>query len=325
MNYYAVKTFKTFNEAIDEVMKSSYSLADSDLHHIRAHDFSELSEVIDNYYSSFDGPSSYGDPVIDFGPSEYPSAVAENFNVVEESEEEKEYGFQAFSYYTSSLKNGVTIRELREGEKIIGYETVYSVISEKPLEYSTAMSEFKKNGWQCSERAYELSKEEEQSIKEEYEKNLIELMRMTKSIPDLCFDVKFSEGNQDDVLCVDSYYMRNNSNTIESLLESYPEIADEVIKIIDEQIAEMDKIEIPKANESNEPIHEDIDFYNNEREEVKKLLLKIKEDILGKKAKEKISSQEAELSALEKEAGVIKKAENLVKVIGKDKESEQRE
>ena len=313
MIYYAVKTFKTFNQAIDEVMKSSYSLSQSDLCWIRANDFSEVQDSIEAYYDAFE-PSSYGEPTIAFGRTHYNSTLTENFNLAEESEEEKENGFETFYYSTVSRINDVKLRELKSGGEIIGYETIYSVMSEKPLEYSSAIGAFRKAGWQCSERAYELSEEEELKIKEEYEKGLIEDMRRQKSIPDLYFDVDFFQAKQDAIPYVSSHCMLNNSNTIENLLKSHPELADEIIKIIDEQIARMDEIEIPTTYDYNESIYENSDFYTIKRDEIRKTLMEIRNNIVAKKAKEAITAREEEISFLQEEERTIAEAEKLIEL-----------
>lgn len=311
MFYHAVKIFKTFNEAVSEVMKSSYSLSHSDLGLIKAEDFSEVQDSIDRYHEMYYEPS-YGEPCVYFGKSHYSEMLTENFNLAEESDEEKEDGFFNFYYCTSSGINDVMIRELRSGEEIIGYETVYGVMSDKPLEYSTAMNEFRKNGWQCCERAYELSPEEEVSLREEYENQLIDNIFESRQLPDLYFYVGYGSSTPDSIPYIASHCMSNNPNTIEVLLKNHSELSDEVVKIIDEQVAEMDAIEVPTTYDFNDTLYIDSDFYIKKREEIRKTLLDIKEAILTKKTREEISGKDELLSSLEDEERWINEAEEMI-------------
>lgn len=322
MFYYAVKTFETFNEAVEEVMKSSYSLAQSDLGLIKAKDFSEVQASIDRYYDE-EFQSSFAQPSIWFGKSHYSENVTENFNVAEESEEEMQEGFDNFYYSTSSGINDVMIRELKSEGKIVGYETVYSVMSDKPLEYSTAMSEFRKNGWQCSERAYELSIEEELSLREEYESKLIEDIHRSQELPDIYFSVSYSSSSDGSIPYISSHCIGNNPNTVETLLKNHPELGDEILEIIDGQVAEMDAIEIPTTYDFNEVIYRDSDFYSVRRDEVRKTLISIRDAILTRKSRGGIASKEEELSGLKEEEKMISETEKLIKSIERDNNKSQ--
>ena len=160
------------------------------------------------------------------------------------------------------------------------------------------MKSFKEKGWNCSEKTYAdidgetyVSPEELVNIKNEYEQTLIDILKSDKEIPGVSFYVRFCDV-PDRISYVAGHRMSSNPSTIMTLLESHPELAEDVIKVIDAQIAEMDEIEIRTTYEYNEEIFEDSDFYIKRRECVKNILLEIKENLLKKELSKKNAEKE---------------------------------
>jgi len=237
MYYLATSKFKTFNEALEAVMKSSYSLQDSCLKEFETENFDELWDKIEEFYQSDD--FSFGMPDVGIRDNLPISSYAMNeLGLSEMDEEEKEYGMKVFAYTTTSGKNNVYIREVNKNG-VLEYETIYMVASEKPLEYSTSMSSFASEGWNCSEKGYiyakdgklhSVSKGKMASFKESFENEII------KS--------HFSEDERSHL----HYYANIEPSTIFTLLKSHPEFCTAVAQFAEEELTRISELELRNEN-----------------------------------------------------------------------------
>lgn len=280
--YVAVKQFDSFREAIEGIFLSK-SLEQSDLKMFLGEevtDFKSMNECVEKIHEEKKGDQS---DTINF----------------------PEMWDDTFSYTTYSGTNSVRLSELRnESGEIEGYLCEYCVESSKPFEYSSAMREFREAGWSCCEDLEKTPEEIEQE-KNEYEQNLIEDMRTFRKIPEIGFSVEFLD---EEPAYIAGHYIGSNPYTIQTLLQNHPELAEEVIEIIDEQIAEIQNVEVPTTYDFNEAVYEDSNFYVDKKNEVLQTLTTIRDELL----KEKLASKESELSSLEEEEKVISEAEQLI-------------
>lgn len=280
--YVATKQFESFEEAVKEIFLSD-SLAQSDLRMFLGEDvkdFKTMNDAVSRIYEELKEDK--------YDRTNYP-----------------EMWDDAFSYTTYSGINSVRLAEIRDesGEKIEGYLCEYSVESDKPLEYSSAMRRFKEAGWFCEDP--HRTPEEQEEFRNQYEQGLIEELRAHRTIPGIDFKVNFLD---EQPAYITSHYISNDSYTIQTLLQNHPELSDEIIEIINEQIKTIDSVAVPTTYDFNESVYENSNFYVEKREEIKQTLSTIRDELL----KKKLASKESELSSLEVEEKTIAEAESLI-------------
>lgn len=227
----AEKNFETLGQAMEEIYLS-YSLSNSDLRWIM-HDL-----------TSFDG--------LEDRVNWYFEEEASNCNLPIVS-----INGNRFCYETCSGKNSIEIVE-----EASNYVCKYEVLSEKPLEYSTSMMEFKEAGWEIS--SFDWTEEEEKQAVKEYEEDMLDQMRHREQIPYIVFMLFVTD---DEIPSVTLYVSSDDNRMIKKLIKNHPELASEVKEIAKKQIKYVEAIECPVRYEFNEEVRED-DFYVSEKEKV---------------------------------------------------------
>lgn len=203
--------------------------------------------------------------------------------------------FGDFIYTTYSGINSVTIRpqvifedQSETGEEYYVYDCYYSVSSNHPLEYSSAMRTFAQAGWECYDP--DLTQEQQAEERKEYEQELIEEMRKTRELPDICYSVQSEKVNGIDMVM--SHDIAKDPYTALTLLRFNPEIASEVLKIIDEQSQALQNAEVPTTYDYNESVYSNGNFYVQSRQEVLDALESVKKEALNILLQSKQKEQE---------------------------------
>ena len=141
----ARKTFKSIADAVNSACKCSYSLNESDigiLTRIQSIISNEdVKEIIDEYKESIEG--DWNQPRVG-----YVNSYDDPENAMVEEYKDATIADSIF-YQTSSGKNQLMIREISNKNEEKKFLAIYRVESRHPLQLSSAMQEFGKDGWDC--------------------------------------------------------------------------------------------------------------------------------------------------------------------------------
>lgn len=164
-----------------------------------------------------------------------------------------------------------------------------------------------------------LRKMDEMAIieQEKREKEMIADMLERRSVPEVVFDVEFDEyGDEDNKFNeVRSSYIEANPSKIKALLIKYPEIAEQVLEVIDEQIARTTNYEIPTIYDYNGVVDS---YYIQRRNEIVECLGTVREYVTQEQYKQETPEDvlwitaDEQLSVTEKiKKGIIGRHESL--------------